>query len=115
MIGICGLAARSMLAMAGAFDGEMAIPAAPEVIIAADYEPGPASALTSAADASPLQMWRSWPTLPANSRGGLFVLDPDLLNVPGPRMLRGIEQLCASIDAVRRNQGARPSSPSPQQ
>lgn len=94
---------------------EAVIAAAPEVIIAADYEPGPASALTSAADASPLQMWRSWPTLPANSRGGLFVLDPDLLNVPGPRMLRGIEQLCASIDAVRRNQGARPSSPSPQQ
>ena len=94
---------------------EAVIAAAPEVIIAADYEPGPASALTRAADVSPLQMWRSWPTLPATGNGGLFVLDPDLLNVPGPRMLRGIEQLCASIDAVRRNQGARPSSPSPQQ
>jgi iron complex transport system substrate-binding protein len=90
---------------------ESVIAAAPEVIIAADYERGPASV----ADASPLQMWRSWPALPANSKGGLFVLDPDLLNVPGPRMLRGIEQLCASIDVVRRNQGARPSSPWPKQ
>jgi iron complex transport system substrate-binding protein len=93
---------------------EAVIAAAPEVIIAADYEPGPVSALTSEADASPLQMWRSWPTLPATGKGGLFVLDPDLLNVPGPRMLRGIERLCASIDAVRRNQGAGPSSPAPQ-
>lgn len=90
---------------------ESVIAAAPEVIIAADYEPGPASA----ADASPLQMWRSWPALPANSNGGLFVLDPDLLNVPGTRMLRGIEQLCASIDKVRGNPGAQPSSLAPQQ
>jgi hypothetical protein len=51
--------------------------------------------------------------LPAASKGGLFVLDPELLNVPGPRMLRGIEQLCASIDSVRRKQGAGSSSPAP--
>ncbi|MCL4791257.1 MAG: cobalamin-binding protein [Gammaproteobacteria bacterium] len=89
---------------------ESVIAAAPEVIIAADYEPGPASP----ADASPLQMWRSWPALPANRHGGLFVLDPDLLNVPGQRMLRGIGQLCASIDTVRRDEGGRTSSPAPQ-
>ena len=81
---------------------EAVIAAAPEVIIAADYEPGPAST----AGASPLQLWRSWPELPASVLGGLFVLDPDLLNVPGTRMLRGIAQLCASIDTVRRNKGA---------
>jgi iron complex transport system substrate-binding protein len=86
---------------------EFVIAAAPEVIIAADYTPGPASA----ADASPLQLWRSWPGLPAIRHGGLFVLDPDLLNIPGPRMLSGIGQLCAHIDTVRRNQGAGPSSP----
>jgi iron complex transport system substrate-binding protein len=86
---------------------EFVIAAAPEAIIAADYAPGPASA----ADASPLQMWRSWPGLPANRHDGLFVLDPDLLNIPGPRMLSGIGQLCASIDAVRQKQGARASSP----
>lgn len=85
---------------------EAVIAAAPEVIVAADLEPGPASA----ADASPLQMWRSWPELPASVLGGLFVLDPDLLNVPGPRMLRGIAQLCADIDTVRRNKGAHTSS-----
>jgi iron complex transport system substrate-binding protein len=84
------------------------IAAAPQVIIAADYEPGPASA----AAASPLQMWRSWPELPASALGGLFVINPDLLNVPGPRMLRGIAQLCADIDAVRQKSGAGPSPPS---
>lgn len=86
---------------------EFVIAAAPEAIIAADYAAGPASA----ADASPLQMWRSWPDLPASRNGGLFVLDSDLLNIPGPRMLSGIGQLCASIDTVRRQQGARASSP----
>lgn len=90
---------------------ESVIAAAPEVIIAADYEPGPASP----ADASPLQIWQSWPDLPANRYGGLFILDPDLLNVPGQRMLRGIGQLCASIDTVRQKQEARPSSLAPQQ
>lgn len=89
---------------------ESVIAAAPEVIIAADYEPGPASP----ADASPLKIWQSWPELPANRLGGLFVLDPDLLNVPGQRMLRGIGQLCASIDSIRRKQGAGSSSPVPQ-
>ncbi len=84
---------------------EAVIAAAPEVIVAADFEPGPASA----ADASPLQMWRSWPGLPANSLDGLFVIDPYLLNVPGPRMVRGIAELCADIDVVRRKRGERSS------
>lgn len=85
---------------------EAVIAEAPEVIIAADYEPGPASA----ADASPLQIWRSWPELPASAYGGLFVLDPNLLNVPGPRMLRGIAQLCDRIDVVREKRRASSSS-----
>lgn len=84
---------------------EAVIAALPEVIIAADYEPGPAST----ANASPLQMWQSWPGLPANTLDGLFVIDPGLLNVPGPRMVRGITELCADIDAVRQKQGAGPS------
>lgn len=90
---------------------EAVIAGAPQVIIAADYEPGPASA----ADASPLQIWRSWPGLPASRLEGLFVINPDLLNVPGPRMLRGIAQLCADIDAVRQKSGAGPSPPPAEQ
>jgi len=92
-------------ALAPVISQEAVIAAAPEVIVAADFEPGPASA----AGASPLQMWRSWPGLPANSLDGLFVIDPYLLNVPGPRMVRGIAELCADIDAVRRKMGARTS------
>ena len=98
---------EKLAALTPVISQEAVIAAAPEVIVAADFEPGPASA----ADASPLQMWRSWPGLPANSLDGLFVIDPDLLNVPGPRMVRGIAELCADIDAVRRKKGARTSLP----
>ncbi|MFZ1625823.1 MAG: cobalamin-binding protein [Gammaproteobacteria bacterium] len=94
-------------ALAPVVSQEAVIAAAPEVIIAADYEPGPASA----ANASPLQMWRSWRGLPANILNGLFVIDPGLLNVPGPRMVRGIAELCADIDLVRQKKGAGTSLP----
>lgn len=96
---------ENLAALTPVISQEAVIAAAPEVIVAADFEQGPASA----ADASPLQMWRSWPGLPASSLDGLFVIDPDLLNVPGPRMVRGIAELCADIDAVRRKMGARTS------
>lgn len=98
---------ESVPALTPVVSQEAVIATAPEVIIAADLEPGPAST----ANASPLQMWRSWSALPANKLDGLFVIDPGLLNVPGPRMVRGIAELCADIDAVRQKKGAGSSLP----
>ena len=51
MIGIVGFFAFSMLAIAGAFDGEMAIPAAPELIRSSTMRTSPAS---SALEAGPV-------------------------------------------------------------
>ena len=91
---------------------EAVIAAAPQVIIAADYEPGPASLRPMPRRCRCGDPGR---TLPASALGGLFVLDPDLLNVPGPRMLRGIAAaLCPASMRFAGKQGAGPSSLAPQ-
>lgn len=79
-----------------AVNEEAVITAAPEVIVASALTPGP----MSTADAG-LEAWRSWPRVPAVAQGHLFVVDLDLLGVPGPRMLAGIRLLCGFLETAR--------------
>ena len=67
---------------------------APQAIVASDFTRGPGSPT----DGSPLDRWRSWRTVPAVAHNRLFVIDPDLMSVPGPRLLAGITQLCAALN-----------------
>ncbi len=45
--------------------------------------------------------WRAYPVMRAVRDGHLIVVDGDLLNRAGPRMVEGVAQLCARLDAVR--------------
>lgn len=75
---------------------EAVVTGAPDTIVASDFTRGPGSPT----DGSPLDRWRSWTTVPAVARHRLFVIDPDLMSVPGPRLLAGITQLCAALNGV---------------
>lgn len=74
---------------------ESVVAARPEVIVAADYTAGPGQPRSG----TPLDAWRSWPALPAVRDGRLKLVDPDLMSVPGPRLLAGIRALCAALAA----------------
>lgn len=63
---------------------EALLAARPEAILAADGMP---------VDAPPAAGW--WPSLQ------VYPVDPDLLHRPGPRLIEGIGQLCATGDAAR--------------
>jgi len=75
---------------------ESVVVAAPEAIVASDYTRGPGSPI----EGSPLDRWRSWSQLPAVAQNRLYVIDPDLMSVPGPRLLRGITALCALLNGA---------------
>lgn len=76
---------------------ESVVAEAPDVIVAGDYTRGPGSP----AAGSPLDLWRSWERIPAVARNRLYVIDPDLMSVPGPRLLTGITRLCAALNESR--------------
>ncbi|MEO7387635.1 MAG: cobalamin-binding protein [Gammaproteobacteria bacterium] len=73
---------------------ESVVAEAPDVIVANGYTLGPGRP----ASGSPLDVWRSWNGVPAVARGRLHVIDPDLMSVPGPRLLQGITQLCGALN-----------------
>jgi iron complex transport system substrate-binding protein len=73
---------------------EAVVVEAPDVIVASDYTRGPGSP----GRGSPLDRWRSWQQLPAVAGNRLHLIDPDLMSVPGPRLLAGIAQLCAALN-----------------
>lgn len=73
---------------------EDVVASAPDVIVANDYTRGPGRP----ASGSPLDGWRSWQQLPAVAGNRLYLVDPDLMSVPGPRLLAGIAQLCAALN-----------------
>jgi len=53
-----------------------------------------------------LDAWRRWPSLPAVARNQLYLIDADLLQRHGPRILDGAEALCAVVDEARQAAGA---------
>lgn len=50
-----------------------------------------------------LDHWRRWPQLKAVKNGNLFFIPPDLLQRHTPRLLEGVEQLCAALDSARQH------------
>jgi len=48
-----------------------------------------------------LEQWSRWKIIPAVKNKRIFVISPDLLSRPGPRILRGAEILCRDLQAVR--------------
>jgi iron complex transport system substrate-binding protein len=52
-----------------------------------------------------LDGWRRWPGLSAVRSDALFLIHPDLIQRPTPRILEGAEQLCADLDRVRSRRG----------
>jgi iron complex transport system substrate-binding protein len=54
-----------------------------------------------------LDEWRRWPGLTAVSRNNLFFVHPDHLQRHTPRILDGIERLCAHLETARSRRPAR--------
>lgn len=50
------------------------------------------------------QQWRRWPMLQAVKLNALYGINDSLLARASPRMIDGIEQLCAVLDQVRKKQ-----------
>ncbi len=71
---------------------EAVLRADPEVIVASGMD---------AARPEWLDDWRRWPQLKAVKNGNLFFIPPDLLQRHTPRLLDGVEQLCAALDSAR--------------
>ncbi|WP_354679776.1 cobalamin-binding protein [Cupriavidus plantarum] len=46
-------------------------------------------------------MWQKWKQVTAVARNNLFIVDGDLVNRAGPRVVRGAEEICKDIDIAR--------------
>lgn len=80
---------------------EAVIAAAPDVIIASQRN---FDGATTLADEAELALWRRWRSVPAVATGHLYLIDPGLLSVPGPRLTAGIASLCRYLAAARGDQ-----------
>lgn len=79
-------------ALAPAVSTEAVLAADPEAIIAAG----------SGGKRPPwLDDWLAWPRLAAVARHNLFVVDADLVNRAGPRLLAGARQVCEALEQAR--------------
>lgn len=45
--------------------------------------------------------WQQWPEIPAVAKQLILPLDADLVYRPGPRLLRGMRQICEAVDRAR--------------
>lgn len=77
--------------------------AAPQVSMEAVVAAQPQVMLAGRADI--LRMWDRWPALPAVAKATRYVVDEDLLTIPGPRLLDGAVAMCATLDTARRSLG----------
>lgn len=77
---------------------------APNVGIEAVLQEDP-EAIVGTAEKSPsdggVAMWKRYPTMTAVRRDNLFLLDGNLLNRAGPRMMAGTAALCELLDTAR--------------
>lgn len=71
-----------------------------EAVIQADPE-----AIIGTAEKSPsdggVAMWQRYPGMMAVKRGNLFLIDGNLINRSGPRMIDGTAELCEKLDLAR--------------
>jgi len=88
----------------------LAAPVGTEAVVAADPE---VVISTSMGKNGPdgLEMWSKWPRMMAVARGNLFVLDGNLINRHGPRILQGTEKICEQLDAARAKRPAAGAKP----
>jgi iron complex transport system substrate-binding protein len=71
-----------------------------EAVLQADPDVIIASARPDAKDDA-LEMWKAYPGMRAVRLGNLLSVDGVLLNRAGPRMIEGVQQLCARLDEAR--------------
>ena len=72
----------------------------PEAVLAAN----PEAIMTSGMEQinpQALDMWKKWPKLLATQRQNFFLIDSDLVNRNGPRIIEGTQQLCTAIQTAR--------------
>jgi iron complex transport system substrate-binding protein len=88
----------------------LAAPVGTEAVVAADPE---VVISTSMGKNGPdgLEMWSKWPRMMAVARGNLFVLDGNLINRHGPRILQGTEKLCEELEQARAKRPAAGAKP----
>lgn len=98
VIALCG--GRNIFAdlipLAPTVSTEAVLVANPEVIIAPHVNPTCLEKLPPS-----LARWRNWPNLAAVANANLFVLDSDLIDRPGPRIIAGATQLCETLEVAR--------------
>ncbi|KWR90908.1 cobalamin-binding protein [Cupriavidus sp. IDO] len=89
-------------------------PLVPTVSVEAVVAGNPEAMLTAGMGATrsdrPLadfSMWERWKQVTAVARGNLFVIDGDLVNRAGPRVVQGAEQICKDLDVARSRRPAR--------
>ena len=91
-IGICG--GRNVFAEAKTLtphvSSEQLLGARPEAIVTGGY------------GSEALAAWRGLESVAAVRGGRVYVIDPDLLHVQGPRFLKGVRALCERLEAARR-------------
>ncbi|MEW6764882.1 MAG: cobalamin-binding protein [Pseudomonadota bacterium] len=57
--------------------------------------------LLTSPPARDFERWRRWTALPAVRNNALFVMPPDVLMRPGPRLIDGVRALCEAADKAR--------------
>lgn len=89
-------------------------PLVPTVSVEAVIARNPEAMLTAGMGATrsdqPLpdfEMWRRWQQVTAVARNNLFVIDGDLINRAGPRVVQGAAQICKDLDTARSRRPAR--------
>ena len=89
--------------LAPVVDAEAVIAADPQVIVGASAPASNIPGQAMAGDERDLAMWRRWPQIAAVRNRRLLVLDAAVITRHTPRILIGARQLCAAINAARRD------------
>lgn len=95
MLAVCGgrNVFESLPGLAPAVDLEAVIAARPEVILHTGPDPDPAA------------HWRAWTGLPAVRDGNVLRVPGDVVSRATPRVIEGIEAICAALDGARSRRG----------
>ena len=72
-----------------------------EAVLDADPQVIGGAAVDGSLREAGLERWLDWPQLRAVARGNLYVVPPDLISQPGPRVLDGAERICSAIERAR--------------
>ncbi|WP_405231626.1 cobalamin-binding protein [Lentisalinibacter salinarum] len=79
---------------------------APVVTVESVLSRDPEVILAPAGETGVLERWRAWQSLAAVRAGNLRTVPPDTLARPSPRLVQGAADICAAIEASRRELSA---------